>query len=571
MGYKNFYVTKLFTDIGAADATITLETPPSTTSGRLVLEARNPTQREIIKYTGVSGSDITGVTRGQGGTSAKAHVKNSLVEMNMTAEDIDDLYAAFASFAPGASSGWTLAVDEPNTVVHNGNRSYNLTFNGVDLTSLYSAGMRQRYARTVAAPTKCTDLEASSSQYFSRASGSLAGITFTDDFTVSAWVKLESYPASQFGVVSRFNGTSGWALRIETTGQVQLVGFNAGAGNRSEVISNQAIPLGRWIHIAAQLDMSAFTATPTTSYVMIDGLDVPASVSRIGTNPTALVQAGDLQIGATNAVLFFDGKVAQAALYNAKVTQATIRAAMNQTLVGNETNLISAYSFNNSIVDLNANANNLTANGGAVATNADSPYAQGAAAGSLEYGIIMAVSFSTDTTLTVQVPEGSTIPTSGGVGVVDYSPHKAPYGFPIATNKWELLTLSLIDRATSSATYVSLVESLLIPIGAWKLTLNASFRLLSPASTTTRHGYLTLSSDATTETNPNITCTSSVKSSAAAQAANAYRTAGTDEVVVAAATTFTLMGKVSNADASANVDGFTTLQATRLRALCAYL
>lgn len=91
MGYQNFFATRLFTDIGASDTTITLETAPTETAGRMVLEARNSTQREIIKYTGVSGNDLTGVLRGQGGTTAKPHTQNSLVEMNLTAEDLEDV------------------------------------------------------------------------------------------------------------------------------------------------------------------------------------------------------------------------------------------------------------------------------------------------------------------------------------------------------------------------------------------------------------------------------------------------------------------------------------------------
>lgn len=90
MAYQNFYTTKLYTDVGAADTTITLETPPTVTSGRLVLEARNVSKREVIKYTGVSGNQVTGVLRGQGGTTAQTHLANTLVEMNLTAEDLED-------------------------------------------------------------------------------------------------------------------------------------------------------------------------------------------------------------------------------------------------------------------------------------------------------------------------------------------------------------------------------------------------------------------------------------------------------------------------------------------------
>lgn len=90
MAYQNFYTTKLYTDVSAADTAITLETPPTVTSGRLVLEARNVSKREVIKYTGVSGNQVTGVLRGQGGTTAQTHLANTLVEMNLTAEDLED-------------------------------------------------------------------------------------------------------------------------------------------------------------------------------------------------------------------------------------------------------------------------------------------------------------------------------------------------------------------------------------------------------------------------------------------------------------------------------------------------
>jgi LysM repeat protein len=49
-----------------------------------------------------------------------------------------------------------------------------------------------------------------------------------------------------------------------------------------------------------------------------------------------------------------------------------------------------------------------------IALTAAKPTAQST---TLDYGIIMKASFSTNTTLTIQVPEGCTIPTSGGVNM----------------------------------------------------------------------------------------------------------------------------------------------------------
>lgn len=96
MAYQNFYSSKISTDIGAGDATITVDNAPTATSGRMVLEARNATQREIVKYTAVAGNVLTGVLRAQGGTTAKSHLKGALIEMNATAEDLQDLVTAFA-------------------------------------------------------------------------------------------------------------------------------------------------------------------------------------------------------------------------------------------------------------------------------------------------------------------------------------------------------------------------------------------------------------------------------------------------------------------------------------------
>lgn len=398
-----------------------------------------------------------------------------------------------------ATVDWGALGTTPNSITNNGNRSYSLVFNGTDLTDTVSNGMRLKLTRTVTAPTQCTDLESGSSQYYSKSSPS--GMTFTDDFVVSAWIKLESYAA--MAIASRQNGTSGWKFSLTSDGRLEIYGYNGAIGNNSGATSYQSIPLNKWVHVTAQLDMSAFTATSTTTYMMIDGVDVPCVVSRAGTNPTALVQAGDLQVGAVNGAAFFDGKLAQVAIYSAKVTQANIRATMSQGLSGSETSLISAYSFNNSIADLNtSNANNLTANGSAVATNADTPFA-GGATGTTEYGIITANSFSTNTTLTVQVPEGYAIPTSGGVSAVSYSTHSVPYGFPRDKNKWRITQInkaSSIQDPTANTYYNLDSNQITLPVGAWEWSYESSlFTLRSGASTATTQVELSTSSSASTD------------------------------------------------------------------------
>lgn len=416
------------------------------------------------------------------------------------------------------NGGWSPVESPPDTVVANGNRSYTLTFNSLDLTDTISPGMRVRTTRTVAAPDQCTDLEASSSQYYNKTSPS--GMTFTDDFVVSAWVKLSSYAAGT--IASRWDGTSGWILDVTASGQVQMVGFNGGAGNNSYVLSYQSIPLNKWVHVAAQLDMSTFTATTTTSYVMIDGKDVPASVTRSGSNPTALVQAGSFFIGARNSTTpaqFFPGKIAQVAIYSAKVTQATILASMNQGLTGSETSLVSAYSFDNSINDLSATANDLTAQNSAVATNTDSPFGNEAASTTLDYGLVQSVSFSTNTTMVVQVPSGCTIPTTGGITSMAYSVQANPYGWANNATKWDV---SMIQRVQTIVAfggvndwYVSPLK-ITLPIGNWQsFGYQGTFQLTSTV-TGTRHGHITMATSTPTTAVRNQDYTSQIFNSASA-------------------------------------------------------
>lgn len=404
----------------------------------------------------------------------------------------------------GGLTGWTSNVlPSVSSVTNEGNRSYTVSF-GSSIASYLSPGMRIRATRTVTAPTQCADLEAGSSQYFNDTS--VSGMTFTDDFVVSAWIKVESYAA--MAIAGRYSSAtaSGYTLDLTASGQVRLVGFNAGGGNYSLVQSYQSVPLNKWVHVAAQLDMSTFTATTTTSYVMIDGVDVPASVSRAGTNPTAIVQSGNLDIGVSSSAnspsSYFDGKIAQVAIYSAKVTQANIRATISQGLSGSETSLVSAYSFNNSINDLNANANNLTAQGGALATNADSPFSIDAngVTGSYDYAIVTKVA---TTTATVQVPEGCTIPTSGGVSAVDLSSVKSPFGFPAQRGRWSIQTLikaAVTLGVTGGTWYGGSALSITIPVGSW----SGGYSLLHNTTRTTTADYRdtssTLSTSSSTET-----------------------------------------------------------------------
>lgn len=417
MGYQNYYATQISSDISDAVTTITVDTPPTVTSGRLALEARNPTKREIIEYTGVSGNDLTGVTRGVDGTTASSHLKGALVEMNLTAADIQDLYDAFNSFAAGTD--WHSVPETIATITNLGNHKYDLVISSEDLTSYLSPGMRLRMERTVPTGDQCLDLELSSSQYASKTTPS--GISFTTVFSAEAWVKLESYGSAMSIIVRRSASSNGFNFWINATGKVVIDAIRIASNYKSKMSSN-AVPLGQWVHIAATLDLAANTST-----IYINGIAETVVSNDVGT-ATSFTQAGDLKIGQDNNPYYFDGRISEVRLWDDVRTQSEIRDNMNQKLTGSETGLIGYWPLDGNFDDLTANNNDMTGQNGAVATTDDYPFA--GVTTTTEYAEIVTSTFSTDTTLNVKTQPGWALPTSGGVGDIFYATVATPLDTP---------------------------------------------------------------------------------------------------------------------------------------------
>jgi hypothetical protein len=466
---------------------------------------------------------------------------------NITATSITATTGTFTNFTINGTSGadgWSPLGQSLTSITALGNRSYTAVVSGVDTTGVTCVGQRLKLPRTVTAPTQCTDLEASSSQYFSRASGSLTGISFTDDYTCMAWVKIESYASAVMAIISRYNAANGFLFYVNASGQLIL---QNGTGTRLNT-SYQSVPLNKWVHVAATMNASAGTGE-----VYIDGVLVPSLISGAG---TSITQAGNLEIGSANAGNFFDGKIAQVGLFDAVISAATIRSYMSQTLSGSETNCIGAWTLNGVLTDSDSNANNLTAQGSAVATNADTPFTNpvtgtNITAGSTNYGIIMAQSFSTNTTYTIQIPEGETLPTTGGIGTVSYSTQKTPYGFPGDESKWEV-GLYLLSTVASSGTVTSTIYNpgglnINVPVGSWNTDFESAF------SVTTAGGGIdlstTLSTSSTAATGATTNFSSRILIGIASTAASRFSHSRSGDITVTTATPYYLL-IVSNANFS---------------------
>ena len=98
---SNYWSTTLNGAINDSVTTITLTSTTGLQSpGVLVINREDgsgtatPSAREIIHYTGVSGNDITGVTRGEENGTARAHSDGALVEAVFTVEMWNDTVTA---------------------------------------------------------------------------------------------------------------------------------------------------------------------------------------------------------------------------------------------------------------------------------------------------------------------------------------------------------------------------------------------------------------------------------------------------------------------------------------------
>jgi len=341
------------------------------------------------------------------------------------------------------STDWTILATTPTLQSSNGQREYVLKYTGVDYTDRLQAGTKLKIPRTVAAQTQSTSLNGTN-QYWSKTSP--AGMTFTDDWAAGAWITgLTAYGNTT--IESRFNGTSGWQFAINSIGQVTMIGYNAGSANYRQITSYQSVPLNKKVHVAAQMDMSAYTLTSTTCFIMIDGVEVPAFLSQGGTNPTALVQAGDYQIGALNGANFFNGKLAQVFVSSVKLTQAQVRAFKDQkltTAIATTYSMVAAYPFDGNGNDVSSNANNLTANNGVTATDIDTAFSTDI------FAIATAVTKTGgDTFVTAFCPQGAGIPNET-LGTTSYSSVRAPYGFPASKNRWTVETVSKVVAQQTS-------------------------------------------------------------------------------------------------------------------------
>lgn len=567
--YEDFYESTLSAPVTDSDTDFYPVNMPVSEVGFLVLDAAGAAP-EIIFYNEVGAnyvrcpSAVDGEGRGvfqttpqpwESGTTIGMYSIAAFFEGIVTGRFLRDGFLEARHFSPGIAAGsWTGAGEQFTYASSVGQKEF--TYVIADLVAdKYSKGMKLQLPRVTSLGTQSADFELSSSQYGSKSSPT--NISFTDDCTAEAWIWLESY-GTVMDIISRRNGTQGWEFRLAADGRIEIVGYNASLGNYKSYLSNQAISLGKWVHVAATMDMSG-----NSGAIYINGVLIPTNASNGGTNPTSLVQAGDLQVGAVNGANgLFDGKMSEVRLHNTVKTASQIRDNYHKRYVGNETNLIAQYKFDGNLNDNTANANNLSASGSLVATNTSCPFL------ATEYAVITdVVEGGGNTTITVFT--GPCVAPAESLTDVSYSSARTPYGFPADKGKWsvEVVHRTHFDQASPvSGTWYNLANvKLPVPTGCWDIRYQTILGGTASANGSTM--FATISKANNTEEDQELTARAYSSVSATLLLAHLSRN---KSIETTALTAHYLNAKVDNASTNPlsqyNGNGSTTL-----RAECQYI
>lgn len=178
--------------------------------------------------------------------------------------------------------------------------------NGNTLTN--SGGAEVTSSLPFAQSTEAVDLERGESDHLY--AGDSASLSFTGNFTLECWVKLETLPSiagEQFFLIAKDDASDrSYALSIFTDDKLRL-NFYDGSANNSRIVSDAAIiaSTGVWFYVAA----SVTVGTPT-AVLYKDGSSVASTVTANAAT-TVKNSAVDLVLGAlsTKTEGFVDGVV----------------------------------------------------------------------------------------------------------------------------------------------------------------------------------------------------------------------------------------------------------------------
>lgn len=250
---------------------------------------------------------------------------------------------------------------------------YIILENLLNMTNLTMLGVGSVSAGAAASTnTHTLDLEAGSSQEATAADS--ASLDITGSFTIEAWIKLESNPATNDWYIIAGKGKSASSFPTYSLGLVNDAGtiymrgvYTNTAGSAKGVATGGTAPtIGTWQHWAVTYN-SAGGADSGKMY--LNGVE---NVSATQDADTLESNAVEFSIGSDPSAKFFDGIIDDVRVWNVVRTATQISDNYQTELVGNESGLVAYWKLNNANTDATANANDLTVNTGTFVT--DKPF-----------------------------------------------------------------------------------------------------------------------------------------------------------------------------------------------------
>ena len=212
------------------------------------------------------------------------------------------------------------------------------------------------------ANTHSLDLEASSSQYAYIASGDQTNLNITNNLTVEMWVKVESQPAADYYLASKFlnspSSSRSWAWIYDDNGAggYRFRFFSADAGGSlGDYSLNHTLTVGSWTHIAT-------TFASGTAEFFVNGSSIGSGTGTLDSSLQS--EAIAIALGADgNGGNNFDGKVDEFRIWNDVRSEAEILANYKKEISGASANLQCYLQLNNDYTDQTSNSNDFTGSG----------------------------------------------------------------------------------------------------------------------------------------------------------------------------------------------------------------
>jgi len=227
-----------------------------------------------------------------------------------------------------------------------------------------------------AANSYTTDLELSSSQYWSITDANQTGLDITGDMSIQLWVKFETVPTNDYDtwiLLSKMN-TNNYSYEIfyqyrTAWGEARLgLGNSSNGTTLNEEFIDYQFTVGNWYNITIVYDASAGEVDFYINGTATGGTQTGAGNSIYNGNAT-------FQIGAASIwSVYFDGLIDNVIITNDELTSQEISNYYDCGITNEIDNIVGHWNFENDGTDETDNGNDLTNNNSATFQSSSLPF-----------------------------------------------------------------------------------------------------------------------------------------------------------------------------------------------------